>query len=350
MKFKIISYLLILASVSVSCSRSNYELDNALKDSSNGASCQTVVSGDHVQILLNLTDDVSYCTISGDPLNSPIKVRQDDVQVIMIDGLQPSTKYELEVNYYSSDSSLLYTKRLNFKTLRYDSSELDVMITDVRHAIVRFKCKTNDDIDYYTVSMIQSGRPNKVLSGSTHEEKTTSFEVKSLEPDTSYEISYQAFYKDGGSSPVRTMRLKTLKMTYDSYFCFDSEYYPLTHLTSEVKRDFDAKPVGKFYRYLTLHGQKYDGAVTQLTLSVMVPEYDGISNYWPQGAYEVTGKGSFYYYGMIMILKKNIYALVGEYTIKYNNDLIICDFDMTASVGASAHKQLTGHFSGQDQK
>lgn len=344
-------YVLMFALASVSCNRSNYELDNALKDSSNGASCQAVVSSDHVQLLLNLSDDVSYCTISGDPLNSPIKVKQDDVQVVTIDDLQPSTKYELEVSYYSSNSSLLYTKKVNFKTLGYEPSELDVMITDVRHAIIRFKCKTNDEIEYYTVSLIQAGRPNKVLSGSRRETKTVTFDAKDLKPDTSYEISYQAFYKNGGSSPVRTMRLKTLKMQYVSYFYFDSEYYPLTHLTSEVERDYDSKPIGRLLKYLTLHGLKYDGAVTQLKLYLMVPEYEGISNYWPAGRYDVTAENTFYYYGMTMLLKKNAYKLTGDYTIKYSGDSIICDFDlMTYYNNSHAPKKITGHFVGKYQK
>lgn len=351
MKFKIISYLLILASLSVSCSRSNYELDSALKGAASVPSSQAVVSGDYAQILLNFSDDVAYCTISGAPLKLPIKVWKDGSRIITIDNLQPSTRYQFDVNYYSSGTTLLYADKVQFKTLDYDSSELEVMITDLRHALLRFKCKTNSDIDYYTVSVIETGRPGKILSGSKREQRNTTFEVKNLKPGTSYEISYQTFYKKGGSSPVRKVKLETLKMLYASYFYFNSEYYPITHLTTQVKRDYDAKPIGKLSKYLILHGPNHDNAVTQLTLSLTVPEYEGISNFWPQGAYKITGDSSLYNYIFTLLLKAKFYNGVdGDYIIKYSNDLIICDFDLDVYGTSGSREKLTGHFSGKFQK
>ena len=329
-KFLLMLLFLIATLGLAACESDEYE------DSSTFLSVSSVYHNS-VSLIINPFETSFYCEVLNSNTGELKTVETTEPQTVEFKDLTPQTNYQFEASYYNSSKEVIKKARLRVETDKYKGPIVKISLSSVSPESLSIKYEIEDDASYFYCA-----KGETVSSSDVKYTKTKTVSYYNLKPNTKYKFSAVAYDTDGNSAGPVTAEFKTASIPYSNYVNIDGTYVELYTAEMSTDREYSGTGTGTNWKYLKLHGPEIKNCVTQVVFFYVVPEWEGINNYWPDGKYYIDGNASGYYrYGAYVLYRGEMYKGDAELKISSNGSVQTFDFEI------EDYCTIKGHFVGK---
>lgn len=100
-----------------------------------------------------------------------------------------------------------------------------------------------------------------------------------------------------------------------SYYIFKGKVYELFDVEFSTQHDYTGTNTGANWMIIKFSSESGTSGVNQVQIRYAVPEWEGVSNFWASGTYNIVSSGNYYKYIGMVLDNGQVYGFDGKMTI-----------------------------------